>query len=322
MTQTIDSDFARDVKEGLTAPEKYLSSKYLYNHKGDTIFQQIMGMEAYYPTRCEYSIFEQNKAGMLEKFRGSSDRFDLVEFGAGDGTKTKVLLKHFLEKKANFSYVPIDISSNIIEHLTADLTTHMPGLEVEGICDDYFRAFEHLNQEESHIRTRKVVLFLGANIGNFSHEESISFLTKIASYLNSGDRLLIGFDLKKEPKRILNAYFDKEGITCSFKLNLLDRINNELGGEFNPEHFEYFPFYDPMEGTVKSHLVSQQEQEVYIAGIDTTIHFEAWEAIYMEKSQKYSLNDIDELANTSGFQVLHNFFDQDQLFTDSLWTLP
>lgn len=319
--QHTDPEFAKDVKQGLTAQEKYLPSKYLYNKKGDQIFQQIMAMEEYYPTRCEYEIFDHNKAEMLQRFQGSAERFDLIEFGAGDGMKTKVLLKHFWEEKANFSYIPIDISANIVNHLTEDLAENMPGLEVEGICDDYFRAFQHLNEEEAHSNIRKVVLFLGANIGNFTHEQSVAFLKKTASYLNPGDRLLIGFDLKKEPQRILDAYFDKHDITKSFKINLLDRINEELGGNFDTDSFEYFPFYDPMQGTVKSHLVSRKEQDVYVAGINTTIHFDAWEAIYMEKSQKYSLRDIEAMAEASGFRVMHNFFDSEHLFTDSLWTL-
>lgn len=319
--QQVDPDFAKDVKEGLSAKNKRLHSKYLYNKKGDQIFQQIMAMDEYYPTRCEYEIFDKNKAEMLSKFQSSDAKFDLIEFGAGDGMKTKVLLKHFWEEKVNFSYIPIDISANIVNHLTEDLAENMPGLEVEGICDDYFRAFRYLNQEESHTQTRKVVLFLGANIGNFTQEESIAFLKKTASYLSTGDRLLIGFDLKKDPQRILNAYFDKQAITKSFKINLLDRINEELGGEFDTSTFDYFPYYDPMLGTVKSHLVSRKEQDVFIAGIDTTVHFEEWEAIYMEKSQKYSLKDIEEMADASGFKVMHNFFDSDHLFTDSLWTL-
>jgi L-histidine Nalpha-methyltransferase len=316
-----DPDFVEHVKQGLTASAKYLPSKYLYNKKGDQIFQQIMAMDEYYPTRCEYEIFDQNKVEMLNRFQGSAERFDLIEFGAGDGMKTKVLLQHFWKEKANFSYVPIDISCNIVNYLTDDLAENMPGLEVEGICDDYFRAFQRLNEEEAHSHIRKVVLFLGANIGNFTHEQSITFLKRTASFLNHGDRLLIGFDLKKEPQRILNAYFDKHNITQSFKLNLLDRINEELGGEFEKDNFKYFPFYDPVKGTVKSHLVSCKEQDIYIASIDTTIHFDEWEAIYMEKSQKYSLKDIEKMAEESGFQVMHNFFDRDRLFTDSLWTL-
>jgi dimethylhistidine N-methyltransferase len=319
--QTIDPDFAKDVLSGLSARRKSLPSKYLYNKKGDEIFQQIMAMEEYYPTRCEYQVFENEKARMLNMFTEAGERFDLVEFGAGDGMKTKVLLEHFWQEHTNFKYIPIDISANIVQHLTDDLQQNMPGLSVEGIVDDYFRAFRKLNKDEEHAKVRKVVLFLGANIGNFDHDESVAFLRQTASYLNPGDRLLIGFDLKKEPQRILNAYFDKQDITKSFKLNLLDRINEELGGQFQIDDFDYFPIYEPVEGCVKSHLVSKKEQDVRIEALDTTIHFDAWEAIFMERSQKFSLHDIEELAERSGFKVKHNFYDEERLFTDSLWTL-
>ncbi len=319
--QQVDPQFASDVREGLTARQKSLPSKYLYNKKGDEIFQQIMAMEEYYPTRCEYQIFENSKAEMLRHFSEAGQKFDLIEFGAGDGTKTKVLLEHFWEKHTNFRYIPIDISANIVEHLTSDLKENMPGLAVEGICDDYFRAFSRLNHAEEHANVRKVVLFLGANIGNFDHDKSIAFLKHTASFLNPGDRLMIGFDLKKDPQRILDAYFDKYGITRSFKFNLLDRINEELGGHFDSSTFQYFPIYNPMEGSIKSYLVSKIAQDISIDALDTSVHFEAWEAIYMERSQKYSLRDIEEMAEESGFKVTHNFFDKERLFTDSLWTL-
>lgn len=316
----VDKSFAQDVKQGLQATQKYLSSKYLYDKKGDAIFQQIMEMEEYYPTRCEYEIFDLHKAEMLKYFTEKVDKFNLIEFGAGDGMKTKVLLKHFWQEQAQFSYIPIDISTNIIQTLTADLEKSLPGLSVNGICDDYFRAFEQL--EKTPDNARKVVLFLGANIGNFDRHESIAFLKKIASYFKSGDRLLIGFDLKKDPQIILDAYFDRQGITKSFKLNLLDRINRELGGNFNSDHFQYFPIYDPVEGSIRSHLVSSIEQEVYLKALDKSFHFDAWEAIFMERSQKYSLKDIQQMAEEAGFQCLHNFFDSKGYFTDSLWTLP
>ncbi|WPP50268.1 L-histidine N(alpha)-methyltransferase [Catalinimonas niigatensis] len=314
-----DKGFAEDVKNGLRSDQKYLSSKYLYDKKGDAIFQQIMEMKEYYPTRCEYEIFDLHKAEMLKYFSENVDKFNLIEFGAGDGMKTKVLLKHFWQKQTHFSYVPIDISANIIRTLTADLQENMPGLSVKGICDDYFKAFEQLEQTADNIR--KVVLFLGANIGNFDYEESILFLKKIASYFKSGDRLMIGFDLKKEPQMILDAYFDQDGITKSFKLNLLDRINKELGANFNTDNFQYFPIYDPVEGSIRSHLVSKVEQEVYIEALEESFHFGLWEAIFMERSQKYSLKDIHKMANEAGFQCLHHFYDSKGYFTDSLWTL-
>ncbi|MEM6844667.1 MAG: L-histidine N(alpha)-methyltransferase [Bacteroidota bacterium] len=320
-SQKINRQFAADVYAGLTADEKYLSSKYLYNKRGDEIFQQIMQMEEYYPTRAEYEIFEMHCQPMLEYFAKEQLPFRLIEFGAGDGTKTKVLLRHFLGQKANFSYVPIDISANIIKELTADLAENMPDLTVQGIQDDYFRAIDQLKSSFNGTQVRNVVLFLGANIGNFSHPESIAFLKEIAAHLSPGDLLMTGFDLKKEPERILNAYFDKKGITRNFKHNLLLRINEELGANFEIDNFQYFPIYDPMEGSIRSYLVSKKDQQVTIPAIEEVIQFEAWEAIYMERSQKYSLGDIEGLAKKSGFSVVHHFYDSQKLFTDSLWQL-
>ncbi len=317
----VNRQFVADVYAGLTSEEKYLSSKYLYDKRGDEIFQQIMEMEEYYPTRAEYEIFEMHRGEMLEYFSKDKIPFRLIEFGAGDGTKTKVLLQHFLEQKANFSYVPIDISANIVEELTTDLAENMPNLKVQGIQDDYFRAIDRLKSSFDGQQVRNVVLFLGANIGNFSNPESIAFLKEIAAHLSPGDLLMTGFDLKKDPERVLNAYFDGSGITRSFKHNLLLRINEELGADFDIDNFQYFPIYDPMEGSVRSYLVSKKEQQVTISAIDEVIEFEAWEAIYMERSQKYSLNDIEGLAQHSGFSVMHHFYDSQSLFTDSLWQL-
>ena len=313
----INLAFAADVYEGLTADKKFLPSKYLYDERGDAIFQEIMAMEAYYPTRSEYEILDTYKHAMRKLFSQGDEEFQLIEFGAGDGTKTKVLLRYFWEVTTNFTYVPIDISAHIVRELTEDLQQTLPGLRVQGICDDYFKAFDHLENND----VRKVVLFMGANIGNFDPAESMRFLKRIASYLSPGDQLMIGFDLKKDPQRILDAYFDKGGVTQRFKHNLLRRINEELGGNFDIEQFQYFPVYNPMHGSIFSYLVSKKEQEVYIEAIGQTIDFDAWEAIYMERSQKYSEKDILRLAHQTGFRVMDNFFDAEGLFVDSLWVL-
>ena len=313
-----EGEFAADVLKGLSAKEKYLPSKYLYNKRGDEIFQQIMAMPEYYLTRSEFEIFSTRKDEMLKAFLKDVANFQLIEFGAGDGMKTKVLLQHFVSKKAQFSYIPIDISSNILKELTEDLKKTLPALEVNAICDEYFKAIEKMQPTDS-LNERKVVLFLGANIGNFDHEEAEIFLKQIAQHLSPGDYLMIGFDLKKDPAMILDAYFDQGNITKSFKINLLDRINEELEASFDVDAFQYFPIYDPREGSIRSYLVSRKEQDVPIRALDTSIHFDAWETIYMERSQKFSQQDIAQLADKAGFRVIHNYFDSKHYFTDSLW---
>lgn len=316
----INQEFALDVWKGLTSKEKFLPSKYLYNKRGDEIFQEIMAMPEYYLTRAEYSIFSACQAEILHKLSEGRDRFQLIEFGAGDGMKTKVLLQYFVSQHADFSYIPIDISSNILAALTADLKADLPDLEVQPICNEYFKAISQLNASENS-EVPKVILFLGANIGNFNPDEGRAFLQKLADQLSPRDQLMIGFDLKKDPAMILDAYFDKAGITKAFKLNLLERINEELGANFNVASFQYFPVYNPMEGAILSYLVSQKEQNVFIKALEAEIHFDAWEAIFMERSQKFSLKDIELLADDTGFQVVHNFFDEKHCFTDSLWEL-
>ena len=320
VAEEVDQTFAADVYEGLTASQKFLPSKYLYDKQGDAIFQDIMAMEAYYPTRSEREIFEMHKQEMLAFFGAGDKKFQLIEFGAGDGTKTKVLLQYFWEQSSGLTYVPIDISANIIRELTDDLKVTLPGLKVQGICNDYFKAFDEL-EAATNTQLRKVILFLGANIGNFDRNESVAFLRRIAHHMAPGDLLLTGFDLKKDPQRVLNAYFDEQGITKSFKLNLLQRINNELGANFNLDTFQYFPIYHPAEGSILSYLVSTADQEVHIEAINHTVRFDAWETIYMERSQKYSEKEIQQLAEETGFSVVRNFYDEAHLFTDSLWTL-
>jgi len=308
--------FAKHIDQGLSKTPKTLSSKYFYDAKGDDLFQQIMAMEEYYLTNCEHEILTTYRKDLLQDF--ANQRFDLIELGAGDGTKTKVLLRHFLQKKANFRYVPIDISRHILEELATTLADEMPRLEVMPIVGDYFKSLRQIPHVEN---IRKVVLFMGGNIGNLDFQEAQIFLRVLASHLDKGDLLMTGFDLKKDPQIILDAYNDKAGITSAFNLNLLTRINRELGGDFDITSFRHWPTYHPITGATKSFLISNKAQSVRIEALDKTYHFDAHEAIDMELSQKYSLKDIQYLAEASGFTVLKNYSDKRNYFVDSLWEL-
>jgi len=318
-TTVFNETFASDVIEGLSSTPKFLSSKYFYDEKGDAIFQQIMDMPSYYLTRSEYQIFDTHKQALLQLFGPNCTPFHLVEFGAGDGLKTKVLLKHFIDQKACFRYLPIDISENVLSLLTHDLEINFPTLEVEPLANDYFKALDILNQREQN--ERKVILFLGSNIGNFEHDQAIGFLQKMRQHLNPNDLLLIGFDLKKDPSVILEAYNDKEGVTASFNLNLLDRINKEFDGNFDTSKFRHNPTYNPLTGATKSYMVSTEDQVITLEKLGKSFHFEAWEAIDMEISQKYSLSTIQHLADKAGFEVTSNFFDKNNYFVDSVWSV-
>jgi dimethylhistidine N-methyltransferase len=314
----MNEKFADDIREGLSSEPKFLQSKYFYNEKGDKLFQMIMSLEEYYLTGCEHEIFENRKEELLKSFCPDGERFDLIEFGAGDGYKTKVLISYFLECGVDFTYVPIDISNNVLNQLSDSMRVEFGNLKINPICDDYFHALEELNKVDFD---KKVILFLGSNIGNFRGDNAIPFLSRISADMKAKDKLLIGFDLKKDPNIILKAYNDARGITREFNLNLLDRINSELEGDFNREKFTHFPTYNPFTGETKSYLISLEDQKVHLKAINQKFEFKKWEPVFMEISQKYSLSDIDHLAERSGFKVETNYFDNRQYFTDSLWIL-
>lgn len=315
-TTLVLSTFAEDVRNGLLQFPKTLSSKYFYDEQGDKLFQAIMGLDEYYLTRSEFEIFSEQKEAILRGFLGDGTSFKLIELGAGDGTKTKVLMSHFLDAHADFTYIPIDISQNVLDQLEGDLAESLPELQVDPVQGDYFDALAKLNLDGD---TKEVVLFLGSNIGNFSNEGGKQFLSQLGKNLSKGDLLLIGFDLMKDPQTILNAYSDKLGVTKEFNLNLLTRINNELGADFDIEKFEHLPTYNPINGETRSHLLSTVKQNVYIEVLDTTFTFDAWEAIHTEISQKYSPKMIEEFAEAAGFRIVQNFSDEHHYFVDSLW---
>lgn len=312
----MDKQFAKDVQEGLSASPKRLSSKYFYDEEGDRIFQSIMEMPEYYLTRSEFEILEMNKKPLLELFKNGSGRFNLIEFGAGDGLKTKILLRYFTSEQADFRYIPIDISGNVLQLLEEDLKEQLPGLQVEPLQDDYFQALSRLSQRAE---CREVVLFLGSNIGNFSESEAIDFLRKLSNNLNAGDLMLIGFDLKKDPELVRKAYNDPAGITRAFNMNLLKRINRELGGDFDLQQFQHYQMYDPQSGEARSFLISRKKQQVYIKELGEKFSFEAWEPVHVEISRKYDLPTIEKYAMHAGFEISELFYDCRHYYVNALW---
>lgn len=312
--RTTVNSFYEDVVRGLTAPQKYLQSKYFYDAAGDALFQQIMHSPEYYLTRCELEIL----SGLTQEIATAlgSTPFNLVELGAGDASKSFYLLKELHHRNPGQAYYPIDISENIITQLQRSLPAKLPGLQVQGMRGEYMemlKAMEYLSAR------RKVVLFMGSSIGNFTPEEAIKFCRKLRDQLHPGDLLMIGFDLQKHPKVILDAYNDKQGFTRDFNLNLLTRINRELGADFNINRFDHFPLYDPLTGACKSYLISVTEQQVQVGA--HTIRFKKDEPIFMEISQKYSLEATRQIAEAAGFRPVQYFFDEKRWFTDVLWEL-
>ncbi|RIJ41777.1 L-histidine N(alpha)-methyltransferase [Pontibacter oryzae] len=309
--------FANDVAEGLSQEQKTLPSRYFYDGRGSKLFQQIMDLPEYYLTRAEFEVLTDNRQDMAAYFSGEGF-FHMIDLGAGDALKTKILLRELEKQQSMFDYVPVDISGDAMQQLSESLHDELPELKVEAVVGEYFQALEWLQDNKSE---RKVVLFLGSNIGNFELTDSKAFLKSVRSYLKSGDRLLMGVDLRKDPQVILDAYNDAAGITAEFNLNLLHRINRELGADFDVNQFNHYALYNPQEGVMRSFLVSKLEQQVTIKATGQSFSFDAWESIHTENSHKYTLNQIEDLGKECGFAIEKVFYDSQRGFADVLFTV-
>jgi dimethylhistidine N-methyltransferase len=304
-------DFRTNVIKGLKSTPKHLHSKYLYDKRGDELFQKIMNCNEYYLTNCELEIFKMQGKNILDSVLKNDEKIDLIEFGPGDATKSIYLVDELVKRNAISTYIPIDISENIITLLQSKFQVRFPTLNVDGLCGEFL---EMLPVQSQH---RRLILFTGANIGNFNPGEAIEFLKLLNEKMSDGDCLLIGADLRKDPKTILAAYNDAEGFSEEFALNLLHRINIELEGNFNVENFYHYPVYDPGTGGCKSYLISSEDQEVFVA--ENKFSFEKNEPLFIEISQKYSLKELDTMALKSGFKAISCFLDSREYFTDVIW---
>ncbi|QKG55971.1 L-histidine N(alpha)-methyltransferase [Hymenobacter sp. BRD128] len=307
---------AEHLAQGFSQTPKTLSSKYFYDATGSRLFQQIMGLPEYYPTRTELAIFQEQGAAIaraLAAGAGASQPLAVVELGAGDGLKTKLLLRELLTQPVALTYVPVDISASAIEELAASLLAELPGLPTEPLAAEYSAALTTLATRPG----AKAVLFLGSNIGNFTPDEQVVFLGELAQPLTPADRLLVGFDLRKDPRRIHAAYDDGQGITAEFNFNLLRRLNAEAGADFQLDAWQHFPDYDPSTGAMRSWLVSRRAQTVRVAALaGQAFDIAAWEAIHTESSYKFSLPQIAGLAAAAGLRVVEVFQDAAADFAD------
>lgn len=308
--------FAEDVLAGLTSTPKQLSSRYFYDDEGSRLFMEIMKLPEYYPTRAEFKIFEEQTDEICRAFTDGAIGIDLIELGAGDGAKTAVLIHHFLNEGIDFTYSPIDISQEANDALSTRFKTMFPDLKISPLTGDYFKVLGSLKNGSGR---RKVLLFLGSNIGNFQQDKALGFFRELRAVMNANDRLFIGFDMQKDPRVIVAAYDDPEGVTAAFNLNLLSRINRELGADFDLSKFSHYAQYRPVECAARSFLISRERQTVTIKALNRSFDFDQWEPIFMEISQKYTRAMIEELSSDSGFEIEQEFHNPDDFYIDSLW---
>jgi dimethylhistidine N-methyltransferase len=299
------AEFRADVLRGLSAPAKELPCKYFYDEAGSALFERITGLEEYYPTRTELAIMRRHAAEMAGLL---GPRCLLVEYGSGSSTKTRLLLNQILDPAG---YVPIDVSGEYLLRSARSIADAYPGLEVLPLCADFTRP---VALPEPRLRpARRVVYFPGSTIGNFTPDESVVLLRQTAALCGRGGGLLLGADLRKDRRVLEDAYNDRLGVTAAFNLNLLARINRELGADFAPDQFDHRAFYNAAEGRVEMHLVSRRDQCVRVAGAEFA--FAAGESVRTEYSYKYRLRDLHDLAAAGGFEVERFWTDEREYFS-------
>lgn len=308
-------ELANDILVGLSERPKRIPSRYFYDDEGSRLFQRIMALDEYYLTEVEREILERDKARIVGAV--GARPVDVVDLGAGDGAKTMILLGELVRRGIDFRYVPIDVSEGAMREVVANVRARFGAIEVAGIIASYVDGLEWLAASRSGRAT--FVLFLGSNIGNFDRAHARAFLQCLWSALRVGDHLLVGFDLKKDIDVLLAAYNDPDGVTAAFNLNLLTRINRELGGTFDIEKFRHFGTYDVFSGAMKSYLVSLEPQSIWIGALRHAFYFDAWEPVHTEYSYKYLPRDIASLARDTGFSIDLELSDARGYFLDSLW---
>jgi len=305
-----------DVLVGLSQEPKRLPSRLFYDDEGSRLFQQITLLDEYYLPRAELEIFREHGRALLEPLAG--EPVNVVDLGCGDGHKSAVLVEHLRELGASARYVPIDISEEALRSATETLSGLYPDLEIGGVRGDYFDSIRWLGEQSSR---RKLVLFLGSNIGNFDKAHARGMLRQLRMSLAAGDMALLGFDMKKDIDTLLSAYNDREGVTAAFNLNLLRRLNRELGAGFDLAKWRHYGTYNALTGAMESYLVSLEAQTVHIRALEESFTFAAWEPIHTEYSYKYLDTDIQELAAFSGFEVRDSRKDVRGWFCTSLWSV-
>lgn len=302
-----------EVLEGLREQPRRISSKYLYDAAGEALFRQIMDLEEYYLTNAELEILQTHSDRIIEAV--GQKMLDIVELGAGDGSKTRYLLEAALQQCDDLRYVPIDIAESAITALQGNMSVQLPDLRVAPVVGDYLEGLRSLHAGGHR---PELILFLGSNIGNYTIEETRGLLSSIRACVSVDDRLLLGIDRKKDPRVIYRAYNDAEGLTRAFNLNLITRMRRELGASCRIDDFDHYESYDPLTGEARSYLVSEVDQTITFAGTSQSVHLAQGEVILTEISRKFDIADIERDLHATGWKILQVFDADAGSFSDLL----
>ena len=315
-----ESNFAADVLEGLNANRKTLPSKWIYNKRGDDLFLKVTKMPEYYLTRAEKEIFEDQCVEIITKLGldKPTSPFDIIELGAGDGQKTITLLRKLMALEKRFDYIPIDISINALNLLETVVNDELPDICVRKQQGDYLNALLNLKQKTCDWKDRRrVVLFLGNSIGNMLQADAEDFLLQMVSVLSKGDKIILGVDLIKPPSIVLPAYSGP--FNLNFKLNMLARINDELGGNFDLDQFSNDSSYTTEEGILYDYIKSKVHQKVYITALGRTFELDDGEKIQIDISHKYDDYKINKLTSLLNVKLICKLTDLREYFADYIY---
>lgn len=306
-------DFLSEVLNGLRANPKTLPCKFFYDEKGSKLFDQICDLPEYYPTRTETALLEDIGGEVADCI---GPHAQIVEYGCGSVRKIRPVVDALDRPVA---YVAVDISKEHLLAASSMLATDYPNLEVHAICADFVQPFP-VTPPTAYPDARRVGFFPGSTLGNFTKAEARALLSSAAELLGSGGGMLIGIDLKKDVSVLKAAYDDAAGVTAAFNMNLLDRINRELGGDFNLDQFEHHVVYNGEIGRIEMHLRSLCDQTVTVDG--NAFEFRAGETIHTENSHKYDIEQFQEMARDAGFEPERVWTDDDNLFSVHFLTVP
>ncbi|SEN56645.1 dimethylhistidine N-methyltransferase [Nitrosospira multiformis] len=309
-TPTPLPSIAQDVLEGLSRTPKSLPPKLLYDAAGSALFEQITCLPEYYPTRTEAGILTVHAEEICSHLRRN---VSVSELGAGTATKTRILLRSLVQRQFGVNYFPLDVSDTALQLAKDEVESELSKVKVHPQVGD----FDNLTFLE-HQTPPRLVLYIGSSIGNLENDAAITLLQNIARNLSTGDKLLLGADLVKDINVMHAAYNDDAGVTALFNKNLLVRINRELSGHFDPESFCHISFWNEAESRIELHLESAYRQAIRIDTLDMTFHFDQGERIHTENSYKYTVEHLENLLRSGGFQVEHTWTDPDSWFAVSL----
>src|SRR5262245_39965956 len=310
--QTHQHTFARDVADGLAAPQKWLPPKYFYDERGSQLYEQICTLPEYYPYRTEMEILSTYAAEIYAEI----GHLALVEFGSGSASKTRHLLSAYEWAGRPFRYCPVDIAREVLWDTANRLLQEYSHIEIRAMHADFAGQPEVIQAFQLE---KKAVAFLGSSLGNSTPEESVRFLQRTAAIMGPEDVFLLGIDLKKSPAIMLPAYDDAQGVTAAFNLNVLHRINRELGGQFELQSFEHLALYNNERGCIEMHLRSRHAQRVPIVQIEQVVSFDKDETIHTESSYKYSVDEVRDMGYQANLVLRRTCFDARRSFLLALF---